>query len=92
MNASTYRRMTLSKLQGRKVKTVRKISRGDMIVPAGTILTIVGKRGGLVLESEPCQLCRVKVLLWNVDPEDIEIIKGFYQIGFEPLKPGKILK
>lgn len=46
-------------------------------IPAGAVLTVIGKSNGLELESEACSHCGVKVFIRKVEP---------YMVGLLPLE------
>lgn len=74
MTAQEYRKMTKEQLTGRKVRTNVTLKSRAMEIPAGTVLTVVGKSNGLDLESEACSHCGVKIFIRKVEPSMVNLL------------------
>lgn len=61
--------------EGKKIRTNREMRTGRMVIPAGTIATVVYCRGGtgLRIESNPCGCCGVKMIIDAVSHNDVDI-------------------
>lgn len=60
--------------EGRRVRLLREVESGRLLLRAGTILPVVGKFKGLTLRSEPCGHCGVSVYITKVPPSAIEFV------------------
>lgn len=74
MDANTYRKNTEKYFMGKKVRTLREMKNGLMIIPAGIICEITRKFKGFKLTSEPCKHCGVRVRISEVPFCDVELI------------------
>lgn len=74
MTVQEYRKMTKEQLTGRKVRTNVPLKSRAMEIPAGTVLTVVGKSNGLDLESEACGHCGVKTFIRKVEPSMVDLL------------------
>jgi len=74
MTAQEYRKMTKEQFTGRKVRTNAPLKSRAMEIPAGTVLTVVGKSNGLDLESAPCNHCGVKIFIRKVEPYMVDLL------------------
>jgi hypothetical protein len=74
MSEGPYQQMTEKELRGRRVRLIKGQIGPATIVPRGMEMTIVGKRGGLDLESDACCDRGVKTYLRQVDPHDLELL------------------
>jgi hypothetical protein len=74
MTWTEYQRKTNRELAGRKVRALRVLTTGVVNIPAGQILTIKEKRGGLTLQSSRCKCCGVSLYLRKVEPQAVELI------------------
>lgn len=72
MRPDEYTRTTLVQMQARRWRTRRELRNGNLEIPAGTEVQIVGKRGGLALSGVPCDACGVKVFITRVPPSAVE--------------------
>lgn len=65
---------------GRKVRTRYELANGDVIIPAGAVLTVRhngGARqqgGGLTLVAPPCECCHVRVFITHVRERDVDLL------------------
>lgn len=76
MNWTEYRRLKLEDMQGRRYRTARTMRNGNIEIPMGTEVRIVGKRSGLSLRSEPCKCCGVAVFISRVEPSGVEELRA----------------
>jgi hypothetical protein len=74
MTNATYKKMTLKEMKSRQWKTSREITSGVMSIPAGTVVSITGKGGGLQISGPKCPHCGVSVFCRKVDHWAIEEI------------------
>lgn len=74
MTNGEYKKYTAAELRGRKVRALVDIRSHVADVPAGTILTVLGKRGGLDLEMDRCERCQVAFHVHGVDPYNVELL------------------
>ena len=73
-----YRSVTESNWIGRKVKTLRELQNGNVVIPKGFVLVISRKHGGFGLEAvETCDKCGIgrKIYITKVQPTALELIK-----------------
>lgn len=68
MKLSTYRRIPGHVLIGMRVQSVQELGNSIGKLEAGTYFTIVGKRAGLDLESDPCGTCGICLRVTRVPP------------------------
>lgn len=64
----------LSTLIGRRVRTSRELTTGQMVIPAGSVLTVRSIRPGLELQGERCSCCGVRPIVRRVDVADVELV------------------
>lgn len=76
MTGAEYTRMTLAQMQSRRWRTACEMRNGNMVVPAGTEVKIVGKRGGLDISGAACPHCGVSVFVRRVRPWNVEEVGG----------------
>ncbi len=67
-----YERTTEQKWSGVKVRTLRELQNGTVMIPKGTICTIKRKQAGFTLITEACQTCGVSVYITRVPHYDLE--------------------
>lgn len=82
MNNKQYLRMTATQLKGRKVRLLRDIRTGSMVIPKGSICTIQDKYSGLELDGPACTHCGVRVIVRKVAPQDVDLL---YDAQAKPL-------
>lgn len=73
-NTNWYRKMTEAQLKGRRVVATRDLQTGQIRVPAGTVLTVQRKFGGLDLISDPCPHCGIRPFLRRVPPQALNLL------------------
>jgi len=66
--------MPAREMIGRKVRAKQELRSGWAAIPAGTILTIRSKQGGLGLVSDPCSTCGVSLSITKVQPQYVELL------------------
>lgn len=74
MNWRDYDKTTAKQLCGRKARTTRALRNGYAEIPAGTVVTITGKLGGLAIETEKCRSCGVRVFVNRVEPDAVILL------------------
>lgn len=60
--------------EGRKVRTLREIVNGYMVIPAGTVATITRARSGVTLRGDACGHCGVAVSVSRVNPVALQLL------------------
>lgn len=73
---SEYNRNTAKYWIGKKVKVGKELQTSVIVVPPGTIMEIVGKRGGFSLSGERCQRCGIRPIISQVDPCELMLLHG----------------
>ena len=76
MTGSWYQKTTAAQMNGLRVRTTMEIRNGFTLVPAETVMTIVGKGGGLQLRGDPCEHCGVRVHFRKIPPGIVTLVKG----------------
>ncbi len=71
---ANYKRYKREFWVGRKVINQQELSNYFLRVKPGTILTIVGKRRGFSLETEPCPKCGVTIRIAKVQQQDLILL------------------
>lgn len=82
MNWNEYKRTPERLLKGRKAKLVASVQSRVAKLPKGAIVTIIGKRNGLDIESAPCPHCGVSVFMRKVLPTDVELLRSDSNTAF----------
>ena len=59
---------------GRRVRALRELRNGLMVIPAGAILTVDRWHCGLSLTGEPRACCGIRPLMSRVMPLDVELL------------------
>jgi len=59
---------------GKRIKTLREIQNGAMIIPEGTMCEINRKYKGFSLITEPCKCCGVKIFITRVPYYDCGLL------------------
>jgi len=72
MTNQEYRRLTLISMQKRSWRTTAEMANGNMLIPAGSKVEIVGKSGGLSLKGPKCPHCGVAIFIRKVSPCEVE--------------------
>lgn len=71
MTQRDYERWNEIEWRKRNVRTLHQLTNGTTVIPAGTICRVAGKRGGFILETDPCVSCGVAVRISRVPPQDV---------------------
>lgn len=71
----SYRQRTLGYWRQWLVKTNRVMRNGMIEIPAGTVCSVIDKRGGFGLKTEACKTCGVSVFIRKIEPEAVELFK-----------------
>lgn len=74
LTLALYNQMRAHELIGRRARLARNVVSGLHILPRNLLVKIVGKRGGLDLQSEACTKCGFSIYARQVDPESIELL------------------
>ncbi len=74
MTRREYERMTKAQLRGRRARLTRDVQNGRGRIPAGAVVTIMGKLGGLAIESEKCSHCGIQIFATHVSPDALELV------------------
>lgn len=72
MTSSEYETLTLSEMQKRQWVATDRLRNGWATIPRGSRVRIIGKRGGLTVETFPCDRCGVQVSVSKVQPWKVE--------------------
>ena len=78
ITAKEYRKKTEKEWRDTKVRTLRRLQNGWVIIPKGTILKINSKYLGFGLEGvEECPHCNIgkRLSISRVGPEDLEVVE-----------------
>ncbi len=73
-----YRSVTELNWIGRKVKTLRELQNGNVVIPKGFVLVISRKYSGFGLEAvETCDKCGIgrKINITRVEPVALELVE-----------------
>jgi hypothetical protein len=74
LTRSWYLKTTLEQMKLGVYRLVRDVQTGMMKIPAGSIVRIVGKGGGLIISGPKCNHCGVHPFARKVDPGDLELV------------------
>lgn len=72
MTRRWYLRTTLAQMRVGTYKSVRAVKTGMMTIPAGAVVKITGKGGGLSISGPECKHCGVRIYAMKVPPHDLE--------------------
>lgn len=70
-----YNRTKSLDMKGVRVRSLVPMSTSLGSMPAGTIFTVEGKRGGLFLKSDPCPSCGISFSIHGVSEEIVELVE-----------------
>ena len=74
MKMTEYKRTPLWKLKGRKARVTRMLQNSYGALHPGAVVTITGKQSGFEIRAEPCDECKVGLVMSRVSPYDIELL------------------
>jgi hypothetical protein len=67
-------RSTEKEWQGVLVRSVEEIETRAATFPRGTLFKVLGKFGGLTLESQPCERCGIRLRARRVSFFKVEVV------------------
>ncbi len=75
MTPEEYKSLTVAKAIGRKVRLLREVTNGDMIIPEHTVCTIAFRRNGCFnLVGPKCELCGIQVKVSDVPFTYVQLV------------------
>jgi hypothetical protein len=74
VNYGDYHGQTLAQMQTKRWRLSTEVVNGYVRIPAGTEVTIIGKRMGLNIEGKKCEHCGVSVFVSKVLYSEVEEI------------------
>lgn len=72
MTNSEYESLTLAEMQKRAWVTTDRVRSHHVVIPRGRSVLIIGKRGGLTIQTPPCDRCGVQATVSRVQPWKVE--------------------
>jgi hypothetical protein len=72
MTNSEYESTTLAEMQKRAWVTTDRVRSHHVTIPKGSAVRIIGKRGGLTIQTRACPRCGVEATITRVSPYKVE--------------------